>query len=188
MFRFVRIRLDNDADNPAVLHLRIELTQNKKYELGFDLDANYIDGYTLTGRGSLMGLAFSPTAQNRNLFKGAELNITSLNAGVEVNFSALNTNAFWNSVELGLQNELYFPKFVDYLYLWKGMNRLPLGKKKLVSDGLYQSLQDKAASACRARYNYVFNFGWYETSLLNASFGYDVPLDNNTRVVLDHGN
>lgn len=186
VFRFVRIRLDNDADNPAVLHLRIELTQNKKYELGFDLDANYIDGYTLTGRGSLMGLAFSPTAQNRNLFKGAELNVTSLNAGVEVNFSALNTNAFWNSVELGLQNELYFPKFVDYLYLWRGMNRLPLGKKKLLSDGLYQSLQDKAASRLSARYNYVFNFGWYETSLLNASFGYDVPLDNNTRVVLDH--
>ncbi|HRD81232.1 MAG TPA: BamA/TamA family outer membrane protein [Saprospiraceae bacterium] len=32
----------------------------------------------------------------------------------------------------------------------------------------------------------MFNFGWYETSLLNASFGYDVPIDNNTRIVLDH--
>ncbi len=186
VFRFVRIRMDADTFNPQVLHLRIELTPNDKYEIGFDVDANYIDGYTLTGRGSLIGLSFSPTARNRNLFKGAELLVTNLNAGVEINLSQINTNAFWNSVELGLQNDLFFPKFVDYLGIWKGLNRLPIGKKKLISDPFYDVLQNKAATRLTARYSYVFNFGFYETSLFNSSFGYDIPRNSTTRYVLDH--
>ncbi len=186
VFRFVRIRIDPDPLNPEVLDMRVELTPNVKYELGFDVEANYINGTTLTGRGSLIGLSLLPTARNRNLFKGAELLVTNLNAGVEINLNQIRTNAFWNSVELGLQNDLYFPKFVDYLGIWSGMNSLPIGKKKLVGDSFYQALQNKAASRLSARYSYVFNFGFYETSVFNASFGYDVPRNSNTRYVVDH--
>ncbi len=186
VFRFVRIRLDPDPLNPEVLDLRLELTPNVKYELGFDVEANYIDGTTLTGRGSLIGLSLLPNARNRNLFKGAELLVTNLNAGVEINLTQFRTNAFWNSVELGLQNDLFFPKFVDYLGIWKGLNRLPFGKKPLIGNAYYQTLQDRAASRLTARYSYVFNFGFYETSLFNASFGYDIPRSGKTRYVVDH--
>lgn len=186
VFRFVRIRMDADPFNPQVLHLRIELTPNVKYEIGFDVEANYIDGYTLTGRGSLIGLSLSPTARNRNLFKGAELLVTNLNAGIEINLSQINTNALWNSVELGLQNDLFFPKFVDYLGIWKGLNRIPIGKNKLINDDFYGVLQNKATTRLSSRYSYVFNFGFYETSIFNASFGYDVPRNPTTRYVFDH--
>ncbi|MBX2927336.1 MAG: BamA/TamA family outer membrane protein [Saprospiraceae bacterium] len=186
VFRFVRIRLEQDSAQTDVLHLRIELTPNVKYEIGFDVEANYIDGFTLTGRGSLIGLSVNPRASNRNLFKGAELLVTNLSAGLEVNLSQIRTNAVWNSVELGFQNDLFIPKFADYLGLWKGLNRLPIGKKNLVSDSFYQTLQDKTSTRVTARYNYVFNFGFYETSLFNASFGYDIPRSANTRYVFDH--
>ncbi len=186
VFRFVRIRLDASPSDPNVLDLRIELTPNVKYELGFDLEANYIDGTTLTGRGNLIGFSFLPTARNRNVFKGAELMVTNLNAGIEVNLSQIRNNAFWNSVELGLQNDLFFPKFVDYIGIWRGMNRLPIGKHRLLSNDFYQLLQSKATTRLSTRFSYIFNLGFYETSLFNASFGYDVPRNSNTRYVMDH--
>jgi outer membrane protein insertion porin family len=186
VFRFVRIRLDPRPDSPDVLDLRLELTPIDKYELGVDVEFNYIDGTTLTGRGSLIGLSVLPTARNRNLFKGAELNVTNLNTGVEINLSQINTEAFWNSVELGLQNDLFFPKFVDYLGLWRTLNRWKPLNRPLLSDNLLQALKNKAATRLTARYSYLFNFGFYETSILNAYFGYDIPYTSTKRYVLDH--
>jgi outer membrane protein insertion porin family len=186
VFRFVRIRLDAQPDRPEVLDLRLELTPIEKYELGVDVEFNYIDGTTLTGRGSLIGLSVLPSARNRNLFKGAELNVTNLNTGVEINLSQINTEAFWNSVELGLQNDLFFPKFVDYLGFWRRLHRLQFRDKPLFSDDYLQTIQNKTATRLTARYSYIFNFGFYETSILNASFGYDLPFSSTKRYVLDH--
>lgn len=182
VFRFVRIRLDMDPKQPGILDLRIELTPNDKYEIGFDVEANYIDGTTLTGRGSLIGFSLLPTARNRNLFGGAELLVTNFNAGVEVNLSQLRTNAFWNSVELGFQNDLFFPKFVDYLGIWKGISHIGRTREQ----SAYQLFREKAATRFSTRFSYIFNLGFYRTSLLNASFGYDIPQSSNTRLVLDH--
>jgi outer membrane protein insertion porin family len=182
VFRFVRIRMDPSTENPGIIDLRVELTPNDKYEIGLDVEANYIDGTTLTGRGSLIGFSLLPIARNRNLFGGAELLVTNLNAGVEVNLSQLRSNAFWNSVELGFQNDLFFPKFVDYLGIWKGYSRFENRTEK----STYKLFQEKAATRLSTRFSYIFNLGFYRTSLLNASFGYDVPRNNNTRYVLDH--
>ncbi|MFM9948114.1 MAG: BamA/TamA family outer membrane protein [Saprospiraceae bacterium] len=189
VFSFVRIRQEADTINRDQLNFRIELTPNSKMEMGVSFDLNYTNRSSSSGSGELLGIAFNPSLRNRNLFGGAELLITSLSAGVEMNILKRQNQdvPFWNTIDLRIQSDLYLPKFVDYLGLWKGLNSIPWGKsKKLLSDTFYQSLKETAPTRISASYNFLLIPDWYQYSLLNASYGYDFQRDPQRRYVINH--
>ncbi len=189
VFSFVRIRQDVDSLNTGILNFRIQLTPNQKMEMGVSFDLNYTNRSSASGSGELLGISFNPSLRNRNLLKGAELLVTNLSAGVEMNILKRQNKdiPFWNTLDFRLQSDLYLPKFVDYIGLWKGLNGIPWGKKKKVlGDTFYQSLQETAPTRISVSYNFLRIPNWYEYSLLNASYGYDYQRDAQRRYVINH--
>ncbi|MCB0563602.1 MAG: BamA/TamA family outer membrane protein [Phaeodactylibacter sp.] len=188
VFRFVRIKQDVDPADSSRLDIRIELTQNKKMELGLDFELNYASR-NASGAGNLIGLTLGPSFRNRNLLKGAELLIADISAGVEFNPSpnAITEKRFWNTVDIRLQTDLYLPRFVDYLGIWGRLNRPKLGKRELfINDNFYNSLQENAATRLSASYNYLLILDFYEYNLFTSTFGFDFPRKRNQRLIINH--
>lgn len=182
VFKFVRINQEVDPLRPDVLNFRIELPASPRLQVGADFEVNYTNRTTLSGtRGNLIGLSANPNLRNRNLFRGAELLVSNLSAGVEFNFD--NNGEFWNTIDLGLQTDLYFPRFLDYLGLWRRSYRL---LRRSPDKGLYPVLTDKAASRLSASYNFVLLLDFYNYNLFNASFGYELQKDNQNRYIINH--
>lgn len=186
VFRFVRIKQEVDSLQPDQLDFRIELTMNPKLEVGVDFELNYTNRSTSSASGDLIGISVSPSVKNRNLFNGAELLISNLSAGIEVNPSSINDSTFFNTVDLRLQSELYFPKFLDYFGIWKGLGNLfgNEGKQRSGRD-FYTLLHENAATRLSASYNYLLLLDFYRYNLFNALYGFDLQRSNH-RYIINH--
>ncbi len=105
VFKYPSIAFITDSLQTG-LNANIYLTERPKYSLGMDLDVSHSNIQQV-------GLAFSPSLQARNLFKGAEnlsltgrLNIGSSN---DQNITATD-NRFFNLLEFGADVNLTFPR------------------------------------------------------------------------------
>ncbi len=176
MYKFVRIKEEPDETNPEVLNFRIELTRNLRMEMGMDFEVNYTNRSAASGIGNLIGLFLGPNLRNRNLFRGAELLISNVSAGVEINPGIGDTlSRLWNTIDIRVQTDLYLPKFRDYLGIWRGLYSARMSKKGgIISDAYYQLLLENAQSRFGVSYNYLLLLDFYRYNLLNAYFGYDV--------------
>ncbi len=190
IFKFVRIREIVDSLHPNVINFRIELTPNKKQELGFDFDLSYANRTGATITGNLIGISVSPSFSHRNLFRGGELFVLNFTAGVEVQPAQ---GPFWNTVDIGVQSEILFPKYVNFLGLWSPIYKLrkAISKKGKIpreerNPFLYETMQEKAGTRLSVGYNYLSIIDFYRYNLFNASLGYDVQIANNQRLVFDH--
>ena len=185
IYKFVRIKQE-PSYSPGILNITIELTPSKKMDLGMDFDINYTNR-SASVINNLIGITASPSLRNRNLLKGAELFVTNLSAGVEINPNFTRRSRFFNTVDLGIQMDLYLPRFVDYLGLYKFMNKVPLGKnKKLFGDDRLQKLKEDAVTRFSASYNYLLIIEFYRYNLFNATFGYELRPSSNKRLLIDH--
>lgn len=187
VFRFVRIKQNIDSTVADRLNFRIELTPVDKLEVGVDFELNYTNRSTSTTVGNLIGISVSPSIRNRNVFRGAELLITNLSAGLEVNPAAVNDSLFFNTIDLRLQSQLNFPRFLDYLRLWKRMDRI-FGNPERRADGtnFYTLLRENATTRLSASYNYLLLLNFYRYNLFNAYYGFDVQRTNNHRYIVNH--
>ncbi|MBK7873380.1 MAG: BamA/TamA family outer membrane protein [Saprospiraceae bacterium] len=176
VYKFVRIQEETNPAAPDVINFKIELTRNPRMEMGVDFELNYTNRSATSGAGNLIGVFISPNLRNRNLFRGAELLVTNVSAGVEVNpkFGDTLSNLF-NTIDLRVQADLYFPKFYDYLGVWKGLYSARISKKGgLISGNYYRLLTENAQTRLTASYNYLLLLGFYRYNLLNAFYGYDM--------------
>lgn len=172
-FQFVRIRQEADSLFPNKLNFRIELTPTPKFETGVDFDINYTNRSNAAGIGNLIGISLSPSIRHRNLFKGAETLLSKLSAGVEVNPSPDGTQ-FWNTVDLRLQSDLYWPKFRDYLGIWKKLGPLlSTREQRSQGGGFYPFLESSGTSHLSGSLNYVSLLNFYNYTLFNAGYGFD---------------
>ncbi len=186
IYRFIRIRQEVDSLDANVLNFRIELTPNEKMELGLDVELNYTNRSSASGTGNLIGVSLSPSLKNRNLFRGAELLATNLSAGVEIDPSG-NAINFWNTIDLGLQTALYFPRFLDYFWIWKGLSKVPFGKnKRLLNPDFFTALKEQGATKISGSYNFLQVVKWYRYNLFNASYGYDFQRSPYSRYIINH--
>ena len=186
VFKFVRINQEVDSLQPDRLNFRIELPRSPRMQLGLDFEVNYTNRSSTSGSGNLIGISLNPSLRNRNMFRGAELLVSNLSAGVEVNPNVRGLE-FWNTIDLGAQVDLYFPRFKDYLGIWKGLNKIPVNRiRKQEGKGLYPLLKEKAATRMTLSYNYLQLFEFYRYNLLNASYGYDLQKDNYHRYIINH--
>lgn len=187
IYRFVRINQKIDEDQPSVINYQIQLTPNDKMSLGADLDFNYTNRNGGIGAANLLGLSISPSFQNRNVFGGAELLVTSLRAGTEVNPQAIRDDVpFFNTVDLSANVSLYLPRFRDFgVYNFFNKIPSPFGKR-IVSDNFLNQLNERASTRYSIGYEYLLIRDFYAYTLFNARLGYDFKRSQTTNYRINH--
>ncbi|RMF32218.1 MAG: hypothetical protein D6765_00640 [Bacteroidetes bacterium] len=182
VFRIVNVKYETDSLQADVLNFRIYLTPNKKWEFGLDFDISNTNRKGPVA-GNLIGLTFTPSLQSRNMFRGAELFVSSLDFGVELALFDQDTisTSILNTLDFKFQTDLYYPRFVDHLGLNRGLHRLGL-----LSDRYNHRLRERANSNFSLSYNLLSVLNYYRYNLVNLSFGYDLLLNPNNRFIVNH--
>ncbi|MCF8244031.1 MAG: BamA/TamA family outer membrane protein [Saprospiraceae bacterium] len=179
VFRPPTLRIQEDTLHPGNLNMFIFLTANKKWEIGWEGGLSTTERPAL-GNKNLIGVSFNPSLRNRNFFRGAELLVANLNFGAEFNFFN-GKDELVNSLDFRWQNDLYFPRFADYLGIWSRLQ-----KWKITGPEFNKNLWQKATSRASAGYNLLDLRRNYSLQFANLSYGYDVPVSINHRVSINH--
>ena len=169
VFRFVSARPLADTIDPEKLNVDISFSPNQRLSIGGDVDLN---SSTSSVSGRLFGLSASGTATNRNLFRGAELVTTNL--GYNIEFDIANKENLIFSQEILFQNNLVFPRFIDYFGIWRSLHQIHLGKTRLISSDMYKRMKLEGQTHVTLSYDYLNIIDFYDYNLFKASFGYDV--------------
>ena len=176
IFRFISIKSEIDSLQDSIIHYKIYLTRNERFEFGANIEGSYSDqAVSPSTRLNLVGTSASISLQIRNALKGAETLSNSLSAGVEFDLSSS-----LNTIDFRVQEQLNIPRFVDYLGFWK------LFKKKDNPESLYESFKSRASTRVNLAYNYTDRAQFYSYQSLNASFGYNAQLSDKHSVSLNH--
>lgn len=186
IYQFVRIKQYVDSLQPDVLNFDIQLTPNERMEIGADFDINYTNRSATTGAGNLIGFSVGPNFRNRNWNRGAELLVATASAGVEVNPN-VSGQRFWNTIDLRTTIDLYLPRFVDYLSLYRSLYNIPIGKDKhLLDEDFYTALRENSATRFSLGYEYLLILDYYSYSLFNARYGYEFQKSATSRYAINH--
>ncbi|MEY3367628.1 MAG: hypothetical protein RI973_783 [Bacteroidota bacterium] len=180
VFQPLVINYDLDTVNQQVLNFYVPLSAAKKWEIGFDFDLNTTERRSIVGNRNLIGLNFSPTLRNRNFMKGAELLVSNLDFGIELALFSGRKNLV-NALDFRFQNDLYFPRFVDYLKLWKGLENIGI-----TSERLKETLRQKATTRLSAGFNSLVLLNNYKLRFANTTFGYEIPLSPRHQLLINH--
>jgi len=186
IYRFVRINSKIEEEDSGVINYQIQLTPSERMSVGADLDVNYTDRNGGVVAGNLIGISVSPSFQNRNLLGGAELLVTSLRAGVELNPNSGGNNAFFNTIDLGADVSLYLPRFKDFGF-YRLMNKVPAPwGGKIVSDRALSQFRERANSRYSLGYEYLLIRNLYSYTIFNARQGYDFRRSSTTSYRINH--
>ncbi len=145
IFRSVEIRFVESADSAGILDVYIRLFPLPRKSIQADLEA-------ITKSDNFTGPSLTMSFKDRNIFKGGELYVFNLLGSFE---TQIGKNAVsFNSYELGVNTQLYFPEFITPFRLKRNSNLfLPKTKIDLGARLLQRVL-------------------YYNMTALNASFGY----------------
>lgn len=179
VFRPPTVRYEGNPDSAGVLDIYIQLTPNKKWELGLDFDISNTTGNSVGLSNNLIGLGVNPSLRNRNFLRGAELLVSNLDFGVE--FDPLNDQKAINSLDFRLQGDLFFPRFVDYFGLWRRMNNA-----HIVGGNFHKLLKQRGNSRFSSSYNLLNLIDNYSLHFVNMSYGYDLQLNSTDRLSINH--
>lgn len=168
VYRFVSLRPVQDSLEPDKINVTVNLSPNKRFPIGGDLDLNYSRNSISNG---LLGLSPIFTAQNRNMLSGAEHIQSSVSYNIE--FDVANPKLVF-SQEFKFQNELLFPRFFDYFRFWRLASKIHVGKKRLLPKNFYERIRSDGEARLTLNYNYLDVTDFYSYHLSNAAFGYRV--------------
>ena len=180
VYRFVSLRPALDSFSNDKINVTVNLSPNKRFPIGADLDLNYSRNSISNG---LLGLSPIFTAQNRNLFSGAEHIQSSVSYNIE--FDIANPKLIF-SQEFKFQNELLFPRFFDYFYFWDITSKIRLGQKRLIPKKFYNRLKADGEARLSMNYNYLDVTDFYTYHLSNISFGYRIRSNPEHQYNWDH--
>ncbi len=176
VFKYPSIAFETDSLQTG-LTSNIYLTERPKYSLGMDLDVSHSNIQQI-------GLAFSPSLQARNLFKGAEnLSLTGrLNVGSSNDPSiTVSDNRFFNLLEFGADVNLTVPRiWFPFIKTDKLIPNYTLPQTRLSLGGSYQKNigLDKRTFSSILGYNWTpSDFKKNAVELLNVQFVDNVNTD-----------
>lgn len=178
VYRFVSIKEVRDSIQKDLLHFKILLTPNKRFQFGLNGEVNTSNSPYI-GR-QLVGLSSNLSLIHRNIFRGAERLVSNIEAGVDLNTRNLDSLPLINTFDFRLQTDLFIPKFVDYL----GIYRL-LHKAKAINQDNYDRIREKGTTRINFTYNYVQNIDFYTLNSLNAGFGYNFRGSRRTKYTIN---
>lgn len=191
IYRFVRVNQQLDSTGQNVLDYQIQLSPSDRMSVGADLDLNYTNrqgnlGLANPTAQNLIGISVSPTFQNRNLLGGAELLVTSLRAGVEINPTFDSGNSFFNTVDLGADVSLYLPRFKDF-GIYSTLGRIPgPWKGNLLTDGFLRRIREQASTRFSVGFEYLLIRPLYSYTIFSARQGYDFNRSSTTNYRINH--
>ncbi len=180
VYRFVSMRPIQDSTETDKINVTVNLSPNKRFSPGGDLDFNYSRNSISNG---LLGLSPILYLQNRNLLSGAEHLQSSVSYNIE--FDIANPKIVF-SQEFKFQNELAFPRFFDYLGFWRGASKIHLGKRRLVPKSFYNRIRSDGEARLSLNYNYLDVTNFYTYHLSNVTFGYRVRSHPEHQYSWDH--
>ncbi|MBC7774122.1 MAG: BamA/TamA family outer membrane protein [Phycisphaerae bacterium] len=180
VYRFVSLRPLQDSTESDKINVTVNLSPNKRFSPGGDLDFNYSRNSISNG---LLGLSPIFFLQNRNLLSGAENLQSSVSYNIE--FDIANPKIVF-SQEFKFQNDLLFPRFFDYFGFWRVANKIHVGKKRVFSKGFYQRIRSDGEAKLSLNYNYLHVTDFYSYHLSNVSFGYRVRSHPEHQYYWDH--
>lgn len=183
VFQFVTIRPQADSLMPGRINITIALSLNKAFSTGFGAELNSSTNSSSQVSGQLLGLSGFFSANHRNLLRGAENFRSDLSASLELNILGANapsSNLFF-SQEFKFQNELLFPRYFDYLGMWRRMNRM-----RIVPNQFYASLRRDGRVRMSLNYNYLRLTDFYSYNLINAAWGYAVRTSSEHQYIFDN--
>ncbi|NNK75005.1 MAG: BamA/TamA family outer membrane protein, partial [Maribacter sp.] len=176
VFKYPSIAFATDSLQTG-LTSNIYLTERPKYSLGMDLDVSHSNIQQI-------GLAFSPSLQARNLFKGAEnLSLTGrLNIGSSNDRSiTVNDNRFFNLLEFGADINLTIPRIsFPFVNTSKVIPSYMLPQTRLSLGSSFQ----KNIGLDKQTFNSIIGYNWtpndlkrHNVELLNIEFVNNVNPD-----------
>jgi len=180
VFKFIRIKpIINQGEE--FVDIEIELSSAPKIEIGFDVELNYTNRSNAAGAGNLIGLSMSPSIRHKNLLHGAENSLFNLSAGVE--FNPEPKSRFWNTIDLRLQNTISIPRFNNYLGTWGLIKHF---SKNSNENSFWKNFQENATAKLTASAGYVLLLDFYRYQLANISYGVELNLGQNKRLLVNH--
>ena len=175
VFTTPAIKTEIDPADSSMMHFHILLTANKKWEAQVSGDLSYTERNGPGLSTNLIGVTGGVSFRNRNLFRGAELLVLSTDLGLEL--APLNIDTIVNSIDLGLQADIYFPRFVEFPKIWKNLSKL-IGNRNL-----YDKLKKNGISRVSTSYNWLNLINNYDLHFGNVSFGHEIKLSPAKRLV-----
>ncbi|HHM21801.1 MAG TPA: hypothetical protein ENJ20_07230, partial [Bacteroidetes bacterium] len=163
-----------NSGNPDILDYHIQLASNKKWEMEVGGGLSYTERNGPGFSSNLIGLTFSPSVRNRNMFRGAELLAAGVDMGAEL--APLSPDSILNSTDLRVQTDLIFPRFVEFPKVWSGLSNLIDNRQ------LYDKLKENGRSRISASYNWISLINNYQLNFFNLSFGHQVRLSATKRL------
>ncbi len=179
IIKTVNINISPDPQDSTLMNYEILLTQRYRMALGGDIEFNNSTYSNRNQATNLWGLAVSLNYRNRNLFKNAALFLARAQLGFELDFSP-NSDQLLFSRNATAQTDLYIPRFVDPIKLWKGLRLI-----KVIRSGFYRELKDKAQTRLSFRFEDLSFFNFYDLQTFNGSFGYELKTNANNRFIFN---
>lgn len=180
MYGFVNIKKELDPDQANTLNIKIYLTPNKRFAFGANGELNISkQGTANTSFLRLFGISSNVSLQHRNFLKGAELFITGLEAGMALNLKEAR-DSLVNNLDIHANMDIYYPKFVDYLGIFKGLNKL-----NLLSDKNYNGIKRNTKTHLGISYDNILNFQFYSLHSFNTKYGYEITSRKNRLLNID---
>ncbi|MBX2815932.1 MAG: outer membrane protein assembly factor [Saprospiraceae bacterium] len=164
--KFANPRLVPREDNPNVVDIEIDLIRERK----ISVETNYQLSQNRVNSQALLGLTGSINARNNNIFGGSELLSNDLIGSVEL---APRNRGIFNAINVNFNNSLEFPRFVDFLGIYKLMRRLGILKQERL-----ESLIGTGTSIFNARYEYVDLINFYNYQSIDLDFGFRSTTSN----------
>ncbi len=180
--KFVSIRPEQDLENPEVLNYNVYVTAAPKIAFNADVDINNSNLSIINQR--FLGLAGRVGLRHRNLFGGAENNVTDISGGLELATRSANfrdsTNYYFR-----IQNSLALPKFLDFPGIFRLLNWVKIGNTPILSDAFYTNLQEDATTNFDISADFVSQKFFYSYTSLNFNYGFDMVIANRKRYTIN---
>lgn len=166
------------------------ILRNKKIDFQSALELTY-SNIAAEKRRSLLGTAASINYRDRNIFGGGEVLGLNLESGIEFNFLSKSDGTDTpqpgavNSVNLGLNGNLSFPRFMDPLRMYHMIGRTEKEERKPLGYRLHSWLTHDASTRMSLGYTFVTIQDLYQYFTVNANLSYVMQPDPSRKLTID---
>ncbi len=174
-FRNISIRRQIDSLQPDRLNFSINLTPAKRMQFEARVEVNNSNFNPGIIQGPLVGFSGLIGYKHRNFFKNATNFTTDVSGGFELDLGQGN-DLFYSS-EIQSRSNFTIPKFIDLNGFWSLLN-----KTKAINDDFHQRVKASAKTQISLNYNYYDIFQFYSYHSFDATFGYQFPLGEGSRL------
>ena len=166
--QFADITSRSRQDGSNLVDFQIDLLPAKRIETNaeFELNRTTVSSESFIGIGTNLGLV------NNNFLGGSERLSNILDISFEVD-PAL--QGIFNAANFNFSNTLEFPRYAEYLGIYKSLNKL-----KLLSPEKYDRLKSNGTSIVELTYEYVDLFNFFNYHSLTAEYGFRSTIPSTT--------